>query len=113
VKDRLIVESAGALLAGSAILGAMWKWRMRTIAALRYAYAGVGHQAFTLLETFFNEAAVLWFVFPVLDALYPKDQGTHMRMANVLLTSWVGAFAFFCLAVFFKKLADMSKPKDD
>jgi hypothetical protein len=113
VKIRFIVESLGAALAGFGVLGAVLKWRVRVLAALRYAYAGIGHQAFTLLETFFNEAAVLWFVFPILDALFPKDQGQHMGMQKVLIISWSGAFALFCLAVVFKKLADISKPKDD
>ena len=108
---RSIVESAGAALAGFGVLGAAWKWRVRVLSTLQYAYAGIGHQAFTLLETFFNEAGVLWFVFPVLDALFPKDPGQHMRMRRVLIISWSGAFALFCLAVVFRKLADISKPK--
>jgi hypothetical protein len=61
-----------------------------------------------LLETFFNEAAVLWFVFPLLDAVYEARKDRTIRIADALKiigVTWAVALLFFYFATYFKKLA--------
>lgn len=66
---------------------------------------------YALLETFFNEAAVLWFVFPLIDAIYKIKSSTDTQspsIVRIVATSWSAAGAFFYLAVNAKRNAERS-----
>jgi hypothetical protein len=50
-----------------------------------------------VVETFFLESAVLWFVFPLLDSLYdPTRRGTPSPLLN---QAYIAAFVFLLVAV--------------
>jgi hypothetical protein len=59
-----------------------------------------GTTFFRLGETFMNEAAVLWFVFPLLNVLYPEHTGNQQSLGwlsvlGTLAVSWsISGFLF-------------------
>ena len=106
---RLIAEIIG--LAGVGANG--WFWRKRLARCFRWFFEG--DQFFSLLETFFNEAAVLWFVFPFLDTLYQFRKAGDAPAPNifkVIEQSWSVALVFFILAVSAKKFAEKQRDRN-
>jgi len=57
----------------------------------------------SLAETFWNEVAVLWFVFPVLDDLYDRARNQSPLSVKSILGSFGVAFICFLLAFYCKK----------
>ena len=82
-----------------------WFWRLRLKSyAKRFYKWSLGSSAFWgLAETFWNEAAVLWFVFPVLDSVYEKSNNGPSPSAKLILVSFVLAGVFFFAAVYSEK----------
>jgi hypothetical protein len=109
VKIRQIVESVSAgLVVAVAISSGIWK-RRRIASHFRglFTEAEAIVNFSGLLEVFFNEAAVLWFVFPLLDAVYEakKNEAIHLaEAAKIIGVTWGIALLFFYFAVYFKKL---------
>src|ERR1700733_5090650 len=56
-----------------------------------------------LAETFWNEAAVLWFVFPLLNTLYERAKDKPPPSTKAVLGSFAVAIVFFSVALFCKK----------
>jgi hypothetical protein len=59
-------------------------------------------------ETFCNEVAVLWFVFPLLDLLY---DGQNKSIGSLLPQAFTTAFAFLVFAIILSHVAE-SEEKD-
>lgn len=59
---------------------------------LRFA---LNHKTCKVAETFFTEAAVLWFVFPILDIIYEHREVSDPK----LLQAYVAAMVCFLAAV--------------
>ena len=127
MKTSHIVEGVAAG-AGFGAAAAWFGWRKRKRVATHFQGLFRGEEAIVrvsgLLETFFNEAAVLWFVFQLLDAIYEakKDQPIGvLNLVGIVVATWSVALAFFYFAAFFKKLekdgekrlALLKKGKDD
>ncbi|MHB1672614.1 MAG: hypothetical protein ACYCSP_00035 [Acidobacteriaceae bacterium] len=99
---RLIAESIELVGVGAS----GWFWRKRLARFFRWIFEG--DQFFSVLETFFNEAAVLWFVFPFLDTLYRTRKAGDAPAPNifkVMAQSWIVALILFILAIIAKKFA--------
>jgi hypothetical protein len=107
VKVRLIAEIAGVAIMG----GAGWLCRRKLRKHANWLLEGGAVNS--LLETFFNEAAVLWFVFPVVDALYraKKPGEVEVNILWITVTSWLAAGVFFYFAVLSKRFAARRKPE--
>ena len=117
MKGRSIVEliAAAGIVAATGVVG--WRLRHRATAHFRSLFRGAEAVArfSDILETFFNEAAVLWFVFPVLDAIFREGKGQPLSAVEVIetaLITWGVALLFFYFAVFFKRLAKQGEGKD-
>jgi len=101
---RLIAE-----IAGLAILGlAGWYWRSKLklwlLALLDWS---IGKSEFwDVAETYCNEVAVLWFVFPTLDSLYDRAKDKPPPSTNSILMSFAVSLGFFIAAVYCKKNAE-------
>lgn len=109
MKVRLIAEII--VLAGVGANG--WFWRKQLVRYLGWIFEG--DQFFSLLETFLNEAAVLWFVFPFVDTLYPIGRAADTpppHIFKVIEQTWSVALLFFILAIIAKKLADKQKNRN-
>jgi hypothetical protein len=111
VKVRLIAEIAVGVSALAAV--GIWRNKVWHFVVRRSIWFLEGDSFFSLLETFFNEAAVLWFVFPVLDTIYRiKRAGETEQQPNILVivgTSTGAAMVFFIAAVIAKKYAEKRK----
>jgi hypothetical protein len=105
VSVRLIAEIVGVATVG----GVGWLCRQKLIKHAEWLLKGGAVN--TLLETFFNEAAVLWFVFPLVDALYrvKKPGEVGINIVLIVITSWLAAGVFFYFAVLSKKFAGNEK----
>lgn len=105
---RLIAEILGVAAAGIA------SWFLRKQIARFFRWIFEGDQFFSLLETFFNEAAVLWFVFPFLDTLYQARKGDTPApdILKTVLQSWGVALILFILAIIAKKLAKQQSDRN-
>lgn len=76
------------------------RWRLRIDSwiliaskwAVRFAR---NHKTCKVAETFFTEAAVLWFVFPILDTIYERKGMSDPK----LLQAYVAAIVCFVAAV--------------
>lgn len=115
---RLIVEiSVG--VAAAAIAGAIWFWKqgiVENIARIwkRLADSCSGVSFFKILETFLNEAAVLWFVFPLLNKVFPevnsqaKSEPSTTNWSGIgrIGISWLAAFMLFIGASVIGKVAE-------
>jgi hypothetical protein len=107
----LIAKSAGGAASIATVTWALRHWRLQITGHLRelFGSAEALSRALSLLETFFNEAAVLWFVFPVLDSIYEiGKKGSGFRLIEMLgtaITSLLLAILFFYFAVLSKSLA--------
>jgi hypothetical protein len=113
VEVCLIAEAIG--LAGVGASG--WFWRKRLAHFFRWIFRWVfeGDEFFSLLETFFNEAAVLWFVFPFLDTLYQNRKAGDAPAPNifkVMEQSWIVALILFILAIIAKKFAKKQRDRN-
>jgi hypothetical protein len=92
VNVRPIAEIAGRLKARiKSLFLAIVDWSIRA------------SEFWELLETFCNEAAVLWFVFPVLDGIYDRAESKPAPPIRSILVSFGVAFWFFIAAVYCKK----------
>ena len=54
-------------------------------------------------ETFWNESAVLWFVFPLLDGIYDRARDKPPPTFESIIVSWLFAALFFNAAVYSEK----------
>jgi hypothetical protein len=66
-------------------------------------------ETWDVVETFFNEVAVLWFVFPLLDLLYQTKHAGDTNPPNIYMvvgSSWPVSLLFFTMAVFAKKRSE-------
>ena len=71
-----------------------------------------GSSLFKILETFFNEAAVLWFVFPLLDTIYSfHNKGERGPSTNLVVGSIGVAALLFLFAAVFASLAEEEEEK--
>ena len=92
---RLILGARGLLSAGIAEVKrpvkAIYKWSLGSSVFWGRA------------ETFWNESAVLWFVFPLLDGIYDRARDKPSPTVRSILASWVFAALFFHAAVYSEK----------
>src|ERR1700723_3240010 len=91
------------MLAAAGLLVALLvslRWRAR----INIAFVAAGHwiarivkdpKTYRVAETFCNEVAVLWFVFPLLDAIYDPNRAGK----PILLPAFLVAGLFFVFAV--------------
>jgi hypothetical protein len=89
---RLLLGVAATIVA----LIAYGRWRIHinswVAKAVKWLYRiALDHKTCKVAETFFTEAAVLWFVFPILDSIYE-----HRVLSDPLLRQAYVA-AIFCL----------------
>lgn len=90
-------------------------WFRRKQLARCFRWIFEGDQFFSLLEIFFNEAAVLWFVFPFLDTLYQTRKAGDALAPNifkVMEQSWSVALILFILAIIARKLAKKQRDRN-
>lgn len=95
----------GAVVAVAALIWfGIWIWR--NPGNLRRKWESVKKRArralgrstlYSLAETFFNEAAVLWAVFPLLDAIYDRRKGVNQPSYRSIAASWGVALILFCV----------------
>jgi hypothetical protein len=100
VRGSLIAD---VLLWASGLVGICRKW----VKWLVLAIAGISFGTsdfWSIAETFWNEAAVLWFVFPLLDSIYNHAQGQPRPSNRAIYGSFGAAAAFFMVAVFCKQI---------
>jgi hypothetical protein len=95
VTERHIVELVGTLAFGSVY--AIFRKRINKAASRFgdwFAEFVLGPEFYKVAEVFFNEAAVLWFVFPLLDNIYqvrkPNDFGLHLADINPTMSGLAG-----------------------
>lgn len=109
-----------ALIAGAAVLllCGTYLFQRRRINGLaarllqKIADSCVGISFFKLLETFFNEAAVLWFVFPLLDAIYEEHKNQKGIGYIGIGVSWLVALMLGTFAAVFAKIAENLEKKE-
>jgi hypothetical protein len=98
VDSRLFFPVGGAVLIAALLI--YGQRRVQINQAVRVAIVGlwkliVDPKTCRVAETFFVEASVLWFVFPVLDMIYE-----HKSVSDpLLMQSYLAAFIFFIAAV--------------
>jgi hypothetical protein len=93
-----MIATAGVLLALLVYL----RWRVRINRALGCVGRWIDKivkdpKTYKVAETFCNEVAVLWFVFPLLDAIYDPTKRGHPFLAPAFMVS--GLFLFFAVVL--------------
>lgn len=105
-----MVGSVGALV----LLIACLRWRTRislgAVYALKWLYKFVlDPKTCRVAETFCNEVAVLWFVFPLLDTIY--EHGKFRDDPLLHQAFWVSAL-FFIFAIVLSHVAGRHEKED-
>jgi len=102
VKVRLIAEVAGGLaLAGG--IGWLIRAKLKRLLFLVADWSIRTPEYWDLLETFCNEVAVLWLVFPLLDDLYDRNKDRPPLSRWLILMSFAVSFGFFVAALYSAK----------
>lgn len=96
--SRLFWPIGGAVLLAALLVYGRWRVQINHAIAIAVAKIWkllIDPKTCRVAETFFVEASVLWFVFPVLDMIYE-----HKGLSDPLLKqSYFAAFVFFIAAV--------------
>jgi hypothetical protein len=105
VTVRLIVGFAGIVVGAATVGWAIWHWRslLRQYLSAVLTWSIRSSEFWGLAETFLNEVAVLWFVFPVLDDLYDRAANKPPLSIWSILGAFGVAFFAFIAAVYCKK----------
>lgn len=112
---RLIAEIAGTAMVVGVTGTAIWHWRSTLEKGLGAVldWSIRTSEFWELAETFLNEAAVLWFVFPVLDDFYDRAKDKPpLTIGEILLSFAVALFAFL-MAVYCNKKSGKLKKKTE
>lgn len=98
----------------------IWTWRNRRDLSERWASLIVRlnkvfgkSTLYEQAEVFFNEAAVLWAVFPLLDAIYDKREGMKSPSLWSILVSFGIAFVLFCLGLYCNLIGKRKRREED
>lgn len=113
---RRIAEIVGTPAAIIWAAWGVWLWRkeLRTYARRLYDWSLGTPEFWGLAETFWNEAAVLWFVFPILDNFYDRHNGGPALTAKQIVSIFFWVVTFFLAAVYSdKKKKSLEKSKKD
>lgn len=102
---RLIAEIAvPAIVIGSVgVVGWHWRSGVKRFFLVVADWSIRTSEFWDVLETFCNEVAVLWLVFPLLDGLYDRAKDKPAPTVLSILGSFAIAFWFFIAAVYCKK----------
>ena len=102
--------AGGIFLLGAGVLSWLGRKKIKNWGAkvkTRLIASFDGSSLFKILETFFNEAAVLWFVFPLLDTIYAFRKKDENGPSTGLVAVSVGiAGLLFLFAAIFASLAE-------
>lgn len=108
---RLILGAVGLLSIG--IVGWFGRFKFKKYAKAFYSWSAGTSEFWGRAETFLNETAVLWFVFPTLDTLYERSNDRPSPTVTAVLVSYaVALFAFFAAVYSEKKRVELEKREE-